>query len=66
MLIYECKSRGNQAQYDAIEEARRVTQFIRNKCLRLWMNPRGTSRNGRQCFCSQLANGYVFALRLDS
>ena len=37
MLIYEYKLDGNQKQYAAIEEAMRITQFIRNKCLRKWM-----------------------------
>nr|BBH85824.1 hypothetical protein KTC_05750 [Thermosporothrix sp. COM3] len=35
MLIYEYKLDGSKAQFAAIEEAIRTTQFIRNKCLRL-------------------------------
>src|SRR5579883_3440745 len=38
MFIYEYKVAGTPKQYAAIDEALRVTQFIRNKCLRLWMD----------------------------
>ena len=38
MLTYEYKVDGTTKQYAAIDEAIRVVQFIRNKCLRLWMD----------------------------
>ncbi len=66
MLIYEYKLDGNQKQYQAIEEAIRTVQFIRNKCLRLWMDERGVSQNDLQCYCAQLAHEYPFATRLNS
>jgi len=66
MLIYEYKVHGNKQQYAAIDEAIRVTQFIRNKCLRLWMDTRGTTKNDLQCYCSILAKEYPFASRLNS
>ncbi len=44
-MIYECKLQGSKAQYAAIEEAIQVTQFIRNKAVRLWMETRGITRN---------------------
>jgi putative transposase len=66
MLIYEYKLDGTQAQYRAIDEAIRVTQFIRNKCLRLWMDTRGINRNDLQCYCAQLAKAYDFAILLNS
>src|SRR5579883_1220267 len=66
MVIYEYKVAGTQAQYAAIEEAIRVTQFIRNKALRLWMDTRGINRNDLQCYCSTLAKDYDFASCLNS
>src|SRR5947209_409687 len=66
MLIYEYKLDGNTAQYAAIDEAIRVVQFIRNKCVRLWMDTRGTSRNDLQCSCAELAKEYPFVRRLNS
>ena len=66
MLIYEYKLDGTQAQYAAIDEAIRVVQFIRNTCLRLWMDTRGISKNDLQCSCAVLAREYPFATRLNS
>ena len=66
MLIYEYKLDGNPAQYAAIDEAIRVVQFIRNKCLRLWMDTGGTTTNDLQCYCAVLAKDYAFASRLNS
>jgi putative transposase len=66
MLIYEYKVDGSKAQYQAIDEAIRVVQFIRNKCLRLWMDERGISKNDLQCYCAQIAREYSFAHHLNS
>jgi putative transposase len=66
MLIYEYKLDGTKRQYTAIDEAIRITQFIRNKCLRLWMDVRGTNKNDLQCYCALLAKEYPFAVRLNS
>jgi putative transposase len=66
MLIYEYKVSGTPKQYAAIDEAIRITQFIRNKCLRTWMNARGVSSNDLQCLCAVLAKAYAFASLLNS
>jgi putative transposase len=66
MLIYEYKLDGTRQQYAAIDEAMRIVQFIRNKCLRLWMETRGTSKNDLQCYCAVLAKDFPFASRLNS
>src|SRR6266705_2336424 len=66
MLIYEYKLDGNEKQFQVIEEAIRVVQFIRNKCLRLWMDGRSVSKNDLQIYCAVLAREYPFAHRLNS
>ncbi len=66
MLIYEYKCAGTKAQYAAIDEAIRTAQFIRNKCLRLWMDTRGVSNNDLQCYCAVLAKAFPFAEALNS
>lgn len=66
MLVYEYKLDGNKKQFQAIEEAIRVVQFIRNKCIHLWMDSRGVSKNDLQIYCSTLAKDYPFAKRLNS
>ena len=66
MLIYEYKLDGSKAQYQAIDEAIQIVQFIGNKCLRLWMDTCGTNRNDLQYHCSELAKEYPFARHLNS
>lgn len=66
MVIYEYKVHGSKQQYAAIDEAIRIVQFIRNKCVHLWMDTRGTNKNHVQCYCAVLANEYPFASRLNS
>ena len=66
MLIVEYKLRVNQAQQSAIDEAIRTTQFIHNKASRLWMDGRGVGQYDMQARCSQLAQDFPFAARLNS
>lgn len=66
MLVYEYKVDGSKKQYAAIDEAIRIVQFIRNKCLRKWMDERGVSRNDLQTYCAVLADEYPFASYLNS
>ena len=66
MLIYEYKLHGNKAQYEAIDEAIRITQFIRNKASRLWMDSRGITGSDLNIACTQLAKDYPFASKLNS
>src|SRR2546425_1196518 len=66
MLIQEYKLDGSKKQYQAIDDAIRIVQFIRNKCLRLWMDTWGISKNDLQCYCAPLAKEYPFAARLNS
>ena len=37
MLIFEFKAYGNENLFNAVGEAIRTAQFIRNSCLRYWM-----------------------------
>lgn len=66
MLVYEYKVDGSKRQFSAIEEAIRTAQFIRNKCLRLWMDRRGTNKFDLNTYSAQLAKEYPFASRLNS
>jgi putative transposase len=66
MLIYEYKLDASSQQYAAIDEACRVVQFIRNKCIRLWMDGRRINKNDLQCYCAILAKEYAFAACLNS
>jgi putative transposase len=37
MLVLEYKIKAKPQQYKAIDEAIRTVQFVRNKCIRHWM-----------------------------
>ena len=37
MLVFEYKAYGKSNQFNAVDEAIRTVQFIRNKAIRLWM-----------------------------
>src|SRR4051812_1117901 len=66
MVILEFKLKGSQRQYRAIDEAIRVTQFIRNKCVRLWQDTGGITRSDLSAYCRILAQEHAFVRKLNS
>ncbi|HEY1386990.1 MAG TPA: transposase [Ktedonobacterales bacterium] len=69
MLTLEYKLRGRPAQYAAVDEAIRTVQFIRNTCLRLWMDGSDghhIAANDLQAHCAVLARQYPFVATLNS
>ncbi|WP_017658518.1 RNA-guided endonuclease InsQ/TnpB family protein [Baaleninema simplex] len=67
MLVREAKLKdGSAQQYQALDEAIRTGQFVRNKCLRLWMDTRGCTRAQMQALCKDLAKEFPFAKKLNS
>ncbi len=43
-VAFEFKAKGKPCQYKAIDQAIRPGQFIRNKCILLWMDMEGTGK----------------------
>jgi putative transposase len=67
MLIREAKLlKGTKEQYLAIDEAIRTAQFIRNKCVRYWMDNQGVGKAGLYALCKDLAKEFPFARKLNS
>ena len=66
MIVLEFKARANKAQRQAIDEAIRTAQFIRNKALRCWMDNRGTGKYDLSRLCKDLAVEFPFANKLNS
>ena len=66
MLVLEFKVYGKQAQYQAIDEAIRTGQFIRNQCIRLWMDEPQTGKYDFSRYCKVLADEFPFAKDLNS
>ncbi len=68
MLILGYKVDGKPAQYAAIDEGIRVAQFLRNKCLRAWMDraEEGQSASAMSAYTAVLAKQFPFATALGS
>jgi putative transposase len=67
MLIREAKLlNGTKEQYLALDEAIRTAQFIRNKCVRHWMDNQGVGKAGLYALCKDLAKEFPFARKLNS
>ncbi|MBA2747684.1 MAG: transposase [Tatlockia sp.] len=66
MIILEFKVKAKLAQYNAIDEAIRTVQFIRNKCLRFWMDNLKVSKYDLNKYSAVLANEFSFADKLNS
>ena len=57
---------GTPEQYRALDEAIRTAQFVRNKCLRHWMDNRGIGKKELYTLCKHLAQEFEFAQKLNS
>mgnify|MGYP000658949655 CR=1 FL=1 len=66
MFIYEFKCQGKPEQYQAVDEAIRTSQFIRNKCLRYWMDNRMVNGYDLNKYTAMLAKEFPFADQLNS
>jgi len=66
MMILEFKVKAKRCQCSAIDEAIRTTQFIRNKCLRFWMDNQKVSKYDLNKYSAVLANEFRFADKLNS
>jgi putative transposase len=66
MFVIEFKVKGKPIQYRRIDEAIKTAQFIRNKCIRLWMDGDAKSRNDLYLFTTRLAKDFGFVDQLNS
>jgi len=66
MFVLEFKLKGNQTQYQAIDEAIRTTQFVRNKSVRFWMDNDGVGQKDLYRYNTQLRSEYSFIKDLNS
>jgi putative transposase len=68
MLVYEAKLEGNQDQYRRLDEAIRTGLFIRNSCLRYWLDGQRICRNDLNRYCKVLADNpdFPWAKKLNS
>ena len=66
MIVLEFKAKGKTTQYEAIDEAIRTAQFVRNKCVRFWMDNRGVGQKELYRLSTLLRNEFSFVKTLNS
>ncbi len=66
MLVFEAKLEGQDVQYRALDEAIRTARFVRNSCLRYWMDNKGVGRYDLNNFCAVLGSEFEWAKNLNS
>jgi len=66
MLVFEAKLEGSNQQYEKLDEAIRTARFIRNSCLRYWMDNSGIGKYELSAYCAVLAKQFSWANQLNS
>ncbi|QSJ14947.1 transposase [Nostoc sp. UHCC 0702] len=68
MLVFEAKLKGTDEQYQSLDDAIRTARFVRNACLRYWMDNKGTGRYELSAYCAVLAadNNFLWVNKLNS
>ena len=66
MLVFEFKAYGKSNQFSAVDEAICTAQFVRNGCLRYWMDNQKMNKNDLNKYCAILASDFPFADELNS
>src|SRR4028118_2039315 len=66
MIVLEAKLKGTTEQLRRLNEAIRTAQFVRNSCIRYWIDNKGVGKNELSKLCAQLAKEFVWAGSLNS
>ena len=66
MLVFEFKAYGKKQQFDAVDEAIKTVQFIRNKALRFWMENQKVNKYDLNKYSAVLAKEFPFCDELNS
>jgi putative transposase len=66
MIVLEFKTYGTADQFALIDEAIRTVQFVRNKCIRLWIDGGAKTGFDLNKYCAVLAKEFPFAKKLSA
>ncbi len=66
MLVFEAKLEGTKQQYERLTQAIRTARFVRNSCLRYWMDNQGIGKYELSAYCAVLGKQFPFAGKLNS
>lgn len=60
MIVYEAKLEGIDSQYRKLDEALPTGLFVRNACLRYWIDGHAKTRNDLSAYCKVLSDNPDF------
>jgi len=66
MLVFEAKLRGTDEQYAILDEMIRTARFVRNSCLRYWMDHQGVNRYDLNKYCRVLRKEFEWCKKLSA
>jgi len=66
MIVLEFKAKGKTTQYSAIDEAIKTAQFVRNKCIRYWIDNKGVGQKELYRHNTKLRAEFPFVNALNS
>ena len=66
MLVFEAKLRGTDEQYAILDEMIRTARFVRNSCLRYWMDNKGVNRYDLNKYCKVLREQFDWCSHLSA
>ncbi len=66
MIVLEFKAKGKTTQCTAIDEAIKTAQFVRNKCIRYWMDKPGVGQKDLYRHSTSLRKEFDFVKALNS
>jgi transposase len=62
MLVFEAKLEGTKQQYERLTQAIRTARFVRNSCIRYWMDNKGIGQVRAErllrCSCQRIPLGW--------
>jgi IS605 OrfB family transposase len=66
MLVFEAKLRGTDEQYAILDEMIRTARFVRNSCLRYWMDNKGVKKYDLNKYCKVLREQFEWCKKLSA
>ena len=66
MLVFEAKIEGINEQYQILDEMIQTARFVRNSCLRYWMDNRGVSGYDLNKYCKVLREQFEWCKKLSA
>ncbi|HEY9741815.1 MAG TPA: transposase [Coleofasciculaceae cyanobacterium] len=66
MLVFEAKLRGTDEQYAILDEMIRTARFVRNSCLRYWMENKGVNKYDLNKYCKVLREQFEWCKKLSA